>query len=186
MNFLCTALNVDNFAVDHYTYVAIMGLTEIPAYLVPSGILMVMGRRQSGALLYTIGGICLLSILAISRDNTVAVMIVALTGRFALSAVYGIIILYTSELFPTVVRNSAVGTSSVMAHVGTITAPYVADLVGQTVWWAPSTLCGLLAVIAGVFCLVLPETRGRSLADTVDEETAKGRGQVSFAKICSN
>ncbi|XP_043276634.1 organic cation transporter protein-like isoform X2 [Venturia canescens] len=180
------ALNVDNFSVDHYTYMLIMGLTEVPAYLVPSGILMMIGRRQSGALLYTIGGVCLLSILAISRDNTVAIMLVALTGRFALSAVYGIIILYTSELFPTIVRNSAVGTSSVMAHVGTITAPYVADLVGQAFWWAPSTLCGILAVIAGISCLVLPETRDRSLADTVEEETAKGRGRVSLAQICSN
>lgn len=160
-----------------------MGLTEIPAYVVPSAVLMVMGRRQAGTLLYVIGGVSLLCILAIPRVNTAAIMGVALTGRFALSAVYGIIILYTSELFPTVVRNSAVGTSSVMAHVGTITAPYVADLLGQVSWWAPSTLCGILALFAGALCLVLPETRRRALADTVEEEVAEGRGSVSKKQL---
>ena len=177
---LYTALNTDNFLVDRYLYVLIMGLTEIPAYVIPSAVLMIIGRRQASTLLYTLGGICLISILIIPREYTAAVMGVALTGRFALSSVYGIIILYTAELFPTVVRNSAVGTSSVMAHVGTITAPYVADLLGQVSWWAPSTLCGILAVIAGITCLLLPETRKRSLADTVEQETKEGRGIVSF------
>lgn len=146
--------------------------------------LMFMGRRPAGALLYLIGAICLLCILGIPKTNNNAIMTVAVIGRFCLAAVYGIIILYTSELFPTVVRNSAVGTTSVMAHVGTISAPYIADLLGASAWWAPSTICGSLALVAGLSSLALPETRGRPLADTVEEETAPDRECVSFKKCC--
>lgn len=82
-------------------------------------------------------------------------------------------------------RNSAVGTSSTMAHVGSIAAPYVVDLLGSKAWWAPSTLCGVAAVIAGLLSLGLPETRGRPLTDTVAEEVAPGRGRVSIKNCCS-
>ncbi|XP_011302376.1 organic cation transporter protein [Fopius arisanus] len=182
LSYYAIALNADNFTDNHYLYVLIMGFTEIPAYIIPSIILMFLGRRAAGSLLYILGAVCLLCILAIPQDLTGAIMGVALTGRFTLSAVYGIVILYTSELFPTVARNSAVGTSCVMAHVGTIIAPYVSDLLGSVAWWAPSTICGSLALVSGILCLGLPETRGRGLADTVEEETGEGRENTSFKK----
>ncbi|XP_015126802.1 organic cation transporter protein [Diachasma alloeum] len=182
LSYYAIALNVDNFTDDRYLYVLIMGFTEIPAYIVPSIVLIFLGRRTAGALLYILGAVCLLCILGIPQGSTSAIMGVALTGRFTLSAVYGIVILYTSELFPTVVRNSAVGTSCVMAHVGTIIAPYVSDLLGSVAWWAPSTICGSLALVTGVLCLVLPETSGRHLADTVEEETGDGRESTSFKR----
>lgn len=72
-----------------------------------------------------------------------------------------------------------------MAHVGSIAAPYVVDLLGATAWWAPSTLCGVAAIIAGLLSLGLPETRGRPLADTVKEELAEGRKRVSIRNCCS-
>lgn len=59
---------------------------------------------------------------------TVAIMSVAMVGRLCIGAVYSVIILHTSELFPTVNRNTAVGTSSTMSHVGSLSAPYIVDL----------------------------------------------------------
>lgn len=79
-----------------------MGLTEIPAYLIPTPILMVMGRRQGSEALYIIAALCLLCILAIPTTENDAIMIISLIGRFSASAAYGIVILYSSELFPTV------------------------------------------------------------------------------------
>lgn len=49
-------------------------------------------------------------------------------GRLCISAVFAVVILHTAELFPTEIRNSAIGTSSTMAHVGSISAPYIVDL----------------------------------------------------------
>lgn len=83
-----------------------------------------------------------------------------------------------------VCRNSAVGTNSAMSHIGSVAAPYVADLLGAVIWWGPTTLCGGLALIAGLLCSILPETRGRPLANTVDEEVTEGRENVSFHNCC--
>lgn len=83
-----------------------------------------------------------------------------------------------------VCRNSAVGINSAMSHIGSVAAPYVADLLGALIWWGPTTLCGGLALIAGLLCSILPETRGRLLANTVDEEVTEGRENVSFHNCC--
>lgn len=59
--------------------------------------------------------------------STYWVVFLAMAGRFGISAVYSIVTLHTAELFPTEIRNSALGTSSTMSHVGSISAPYVVD-----------------------------------------------------------
>lgn len=180
LTYYALALNVDNFSADRYLYIFVMGITEIPAYLIPTPILMYLGRRQACAIMYTLTALLLFSILIIPTTESLTIIIVALTGRFMLSAVYSIIILYTSELFPTITRNSAVGSSSAMSHVGSVSSPYVADLLGAIAWWAPSTLCAFCALLSGLLSLMLPETRGRPLTDTVDEEVTKERGLVEI------
>ncbi|XP_076277681.1 organic cation transporter protein [Lasioglossum baleicum] len=184
LSYYALALNVNNFSTNRYIYVLIMGLTEIPAYLIPTPILILVGRRLGSGLLYIIAAICLLGILAVPTAEANTVMIISLIGRFSASAAYGIVILYSSELFPTVCRNSAVGTNSAMSHVGSIAAPYVADLLGAVMWWGPTTLCGVFTLMAGLLCLILPETRGRPLANTVDEEVTKDRENVSLRNCC--
>ncbi|XP_012348496.1 organic cation transporter protein [Apis florea] len=184
LTYYALALNVNNFSTNRYIYVLVMGLTEIPAYLIPTPILMMIGRRLGSEILYIIAALCLLCILVIPTSETDVIMLISLIGRFSASAAYGIVILYSSELFPTVCRNSAVGINSAMSHIGSVAAPYVADLLGALIWWGPTTLCGGLALIAGLLCSILPETRGRLLANTVDEEVTEGRENVSFHNCC--
>lgn len=50
-----------------------------------------------------------------------------MAGRFGITAVYSVVTLHTAEMFPTNIRNSALGTSSTSSHVGSIMAPYVVD-----------------------------------------------------------
>ena len=45
------------------------------------------------------------------------------------AAAFGVIYMYTAELYPTVVRNGAMGTSSCIARFGGMAAPYVASTV---------------------------------------------------------
>jgi hypothetical protein len=97
-----SALNVDAVSVNYYLYAVLLGVTEIPAYLLPTPVLMVMGRRQASSILFATSGLLLLVILALPRSQTVAIVSVSLISRFSLSAAYGIMILYASEFFPTV------------------------------------------------------------------------------------
>ncbi|XP_011505904.1 PREDICTED: organic cation transporter protein-like [Ceratosolen solmsi marchali] len=179
------ALNVDAVSVNYYLYALLLGVTEIPAYLLPTPVLMVMGRRQASSILFGTSGLLLIVILALPRSQTVAIVSVNLISRFSLSAAYGIMILYASELFPTIARSSALGTSAAMAHVGSIVAPFSVDNLVTLAWWGPSTLCGVLVLGAALACLVLPETRDRPLADSVEEELADSRGSVSWTQVCA-
>lgn len=52
-----------------------------------------------------------------------------MVGKVGASAAFSMVYVYSSELFPTVVRNAGMGSSSCMARVGGMTAPYIADLV---------------------------------------------------------
>lgn len=91
-----------------------------------------------------------------------------------ISAVFVVVILHTAELFPTTVRNSAIGASSTMAHIGSISAPYIVDGLGGLSWFIPTTICGAASIIiAGRLVLGLPETEHVELTEQVEEETTR-------------
>lgn len=91
--------------------------------------------------------------------------IIALTGLAATCTAFAVLYVYVSELFPTPLRNMAYGLSSAGAKVGAMVAPYVALLSPQ---WIPSLVFAVVPIVAVVFCIVLPETKGQRLKDSID------------------
>ena len=53
----------------------------------------------------------------------------AMGGKLCITASYAIIYVLTTEIFPTVVRNVGVGSSSMVARIGGALAPYINLLV---------------------------------------------------------
>lgn len=51
-----------------------------------------------------------------------------LLGKFCVSAVFSVSVLFISELYPTTMRNTGIGTSLTIAQIGSIIAPYVVDI----------------------------------------------------------
>ena len=45
-------------------------------------------------------------------------ILMSLVGKFGASACFAIVYVYTAEMFPTVIRNQAVGTCSLVARIG--------------------------------------------------------------------
>jgi hypothetical protein len=44
------------------------------------------------------------------------------------SAVFSVSLLYISELYPTTIRNTGLGTSLTISQIGSVIAPYVVEL----------------------------------------------------------
>ncbi|CAB3233021.1 unnamed protein product [Arctia plantaginis] len=72
--------------------------------------------------------------------------------------------MFTSELFPTVARNMAMGASSMVSRIGSMIAPFVAGLKIVAPWLPPAAFA-CIPLLAAIACYLLPETRGNKLSD---------------------
>lgn len=102
-------------------------MVDILAYTTSIVWLTYVGRKWGCFSYYVLAAACMLILLAIPQHETSVVVAVAMIGRLGVSAAYAIITLYTTELFPTEVRNSAAGISSTCGHMGSMMAPFVVD-----------------------------------------------------------
>jgi putative MFS transporter len=91
---------------------------------------------------------------------------------FALGA-WGALYAYTPEVYPTQVRATGMGTASGMTRIAGALAPLIGGLL------LPVSLSAALTVYAGAFLVgglavlaARAETRGRPLADTIQEPAA--------------
>lgn len=76
--------------------------------------------------------------------------------------------LFTGELYPTVLRNAGVGCTVMCARIGSMLAPLVIAL-SDIAAFLPLTILGALATIEALLILLLPETCGINLPDTIQD-----------------
>merc|ERR1712208_268285 len=67
-----------------------------------------------------------------AKGSMVALVVtLAMIGKFLIAGTFALAYLYTAELFPTPVRNVAVGGASTFARIGSMSAPYIVDILGK-------------------------------------------------------
>lgn len=64
--------------------------------------------------------------------------------------------LYGGELFPTVIRNVAIGLASLVARIGSMIAPFIATGFPETLYWVPPVIFGTIPIIGAFLALFLP------------------------------
>lgn len=94
--------------------------------------LQIIGRRGTSFILLLCSAISFSILLVLPDIENIKMlkdiqMFVALLGRLCVSSVFVAVIIHCSELFPTVIRNIAIGSSSTCAHIGSTLAPYLVD-----------------------------------------------------------
>ncbi|XP_066955024.1 organic cation transporter protein-like isoform X2 [Macrobrachium rosenbergii] len=176
------SLNSGNLSTDPYMYVFLGGLIEVPSYVLLWPMLAYLGRKRSLVGLYSLCAltISIIAILLGTQDevSTGVIMFLSLSGKLAITAAFHLIYVFTAELFPTKYRSLAVGESSMMARFGSISSPYINDLLGDYVSWGPSALFATVSVIAAFLSMFLPETKDSDLTEekggNVGEDQEKG------------
>ncbi|TNN88293.1 Solute carrier family 22 member 13 [Liparis tanakae] len=130
------SLNVGNFGLDIYLTQCIFGLVEFPARLACLPLIQHFGRRKC------------LAVLLLFADLPVVVTVIAVIGKFAATASFSIVYVYTAELYPTTLRQNGVGLNSMFARVAGIFAPLIRLLVVYH-YTIPMLIYGIVTIVAG-------------------------------------
>ncbi|XP_068633910.1 organic cation transporter protein-like isoform X2 [Battus philenor] len=145
------------------------------AIQVPGTIISIYANRFLGRKVTLIGANCVTGIscllIIIIPDTGVSHLTLGCIGLWGMSISFATVYLYAGELFPTVVRNSGVGLASTVARLGSMVAPFVATL-RVSYFWLPPLAFGVVPLIGAGLCLLLPDTRGKKLPDTLQEGEA--------------
>nr|TKV95751.1 hypothetical protein SEVIR_9G382600v2 [Setaria viridis] len=149
-------LNVGSLGSDLYLSVTYNALAELPSAALSWLVIARASRRGSVAALAAVAG-------GVQPR---------LVSFFATSTAYNVILIYAIELFPTSLRNSALGLVRQAMVLGGVVAPVLVALGRKRSFWSFGVF-GLAIGCSGLFAACLPETRGRSLSDTMEEEERK-------------
>ncbi|KAM3865178.1 solute carrier family 22 member 7-like [Diretmus argenteus] len=163
ISFNITGLGL-NLYLTQFTY----AFVELPAKLAVYYLLDKIGRRPTevGALLSV--GLCLGINIVIPKDMSVIRTVVAVIGKGFSAGSFTTIVLYSSELYPTVVRQNGMGFNSFMARIGVAVAPLI--LLLDEVWQdLPQAVLCSLAILGGIVARTLSETRNRCLPETIED-----------------
>ncbi|XP_061546790.1 solute carrier family 22 member 7-like [Phycodurus eques] len=171
------SLNLDGFGLNVYVTQFVYAAIEVPAKLLIYVLINRIGRRPClvGTLVLT--GTCIGINILVPTALWLVRSVVAILGKGLSEASFTTIFLYTTELYPTVLRQKGLGFTSVMSRLGVSAAPLLLlledtwTLLPQVVLCAGATFCGLAA-------LALPETLDRRLPETIrDAEEPPGRSE---------
>ena len=105
------------------------------------------------------------------------IVVLNILGRASSTGTLSVCYIYSAEIFPTVIRNVGVGSSSVWARIGPMLAPYIAAL-NYLEPRLPIVVFGIVALVAGFLVSFLPETTDHKLPDTIEEGEEMGKGDT--------
>ncbi|XP_038564895.1 solute carrier family 22 member 5-like [Micropterus salmoides] len=164
--YFALSLNTANLHGNAYFNCFLSAVVEMPAYTLSWVMFRWCSRRLSLFATLFMGGLFLLFIQLIPSNQISLAITLEMMGKFAVTTAFAILYAYTAELYPTVLRNTAVGTCSMASRIGSIIAPYFIYLRNYSIS-LPYILMGTLTALTGLLSLLLPESYGMPLPDTI-------------------
>jgi MFS family permease len=167
-------LGLGNLSFNLYLSVTFNALSELPSSLVIFFFIDKFRRRIALLVFCIISGV--FSVMSTMEGEIWSKMQIwfELISFFSACTSFGIYLIFTTELFPTCVRNSALSMARLAVVFGGVFSPLLVGA-GREYKFLCYGVFGLAIAFSGVFGVFLPETKGRALCDTMDEEESKGK-----------
>ncbi|XP_015592065.1 solute carrier family 22 member 5 isoform X2 [Cephus cinctus] len=175
--FVYYGLSLNSVAVagDKYLNFILVSAVEIPAYFIAWILIEHVGRKPALFMSFILSGLfCLAIDFVPSGTWTYLPLVLYMGGKGCITMAFGIIYIYTAEMFPTSLRHSLLGICSMTGRIGSILAPQT-PLLGSISESLPLILFGSMGLIAGFLSLIFPETLGTKLPDTLYETENIGK-----------
>ncbi|KAF2881386.1 hypothetical protein ILUMI_24784 [Ignelater luminosus] len=157
-----------------FVNVAFSAVIQIPGTFFSIWSMKSLGRRYTLMGANLIAGCSCLLIALVPAHPTWPKAALGCFGMFGLSVSFPTVYIFSGELYPTVIRNIGVGTSSMCARIGSMLAPFVAGLAGYEPW-IPPVIFGIVPLIGAILCLRLPETLDCKLPETLQDAEMFGK-----------
>ncbi|XP_074023164.1 solute carrier family 22 member 6-A-like isoform X2 [Numenius arquata] len=168
------AMDLQNFGVSIYLIQVIFGAVDFPAKVVVTVSMSYIGRRVSLMAALFLAGLVIIANIFVSTELQTVRTALAVIGKGCLSASFNCVFLYTTELYPTPIRQTGLGFGSTMARVGGIVAPLV-KMMDEYYPFLPPAVYGVAPVVAAVVAGFLPETLNKPLPDTIEEVESRAK-----------
>nr|XP_056709289.1 solute carrier family 22 member 2-like [Euleptes europaea] len=144
-------------------------LVEFPSALILLLTIERIGRRYPWAVAnLTAGTACLITAL-VPEDLYWLKITAACLGRMGITMCYEMVCLVNAELYPTFLRNLGVLVCSSMCDIGGIITPFLVYRLADVWHELPLVVFAVVGLIAGGLVLLLPETKGKTLPETIEE-----------------
>ncbi|KAK1787971.1 hypothetical protein P4O66_016454, partial [Electrophorus voltai] len=124
IGYLALSLNTSNLHGNSYLNCFLSAAVEVPAYTISWLMFRFWPRRLCLFSTLSLGGAVLLFVHLIPQHLNYAAILLEMLGKFGVTIAFAIIYAFTAELYPTVLRNTAMGACSMASRIGSISAPY--------------------------------------------------------------
>ncbi|KFK42341.1 hypothetical protein AALP_AA2G243700 [Arabis alpina] len=159
-----------------YLSAAFNALMDLPANLITLFLVDKLSRRNALIGFTALGGVSSVLIFALQNmrigNHGALQLALELISYFSACSAFNMEMIYTIELFPTCVRNSAIALARQALVLGGVFSPIMVAAGRKNGFWSFG-LFGLAIGLLGLCVVGLPETRGSDLCDTMDEEECK-------------
>ncbi|KAK3886203.1 hypothetical protein Pcinc_009622 [Petrolisthes cinctipes] len=176
--------NSEHIGSNVFVSFTLVGFVELPADFLTMVLVEKVGRRHTTSITLVLSGVACLVIAAIPETYTTSIMALAVTGRFLITMSINVGQQYPVEVLPTVARGTGAGLIHTLGNLTGFISPYVVYL-SKIGHYLPYTILGLVSILGGSICVLLPETLNQILPDTLEDGETFFTGQGYCYNPCA-
>lgn len=186
--YYAVSFSAGNYGGNRYLVFFLTSLVEFPSNWTCIFLCRKIGRKKTTVLGLIVAFLASVVAVLFQRDlknkgfmvaNIIMSQVVA---KFFINMSFSSIYVYSSELFPTVIRSLGVGTSSAAARIGSMSAPYINWLISVHIV-LPYTIVAALTFISAGLCFLLPETRDSPTLENMDSVNSSSAEEPTNEKL---